>query len=322
MNSIAKNVIETELEGLKALLNALEDDTDGLGSSFTEAINMMRALQGRVIITGMGKSGHIARKISATLASTGTLSVYVHPAEANHGDLGMISENDLVIAISNSGGTTELSGIMGYVKRFNIPIIAITSGKNSVLDKASTLTLLLPDTQEACHVTNAPTTSTLMTLALGDALAVTLMKSRGFTSDDFHKFHPGGKLGAALKKISSIMRPLDDTYTCPEESMLEVAIEKINTSQLGFIGVVSSDGKLAGIITDGDIRRQFGACSASTRVEHVMTNKPICVHPNEIAAKGLHILSDKKITSLFVINKAEEPVGIIHIHDFLEQGVI
>lgn len=322
MNNIARDVIKTELEGLKSLLGALSDDDVNLGSHFTEVVNMMRRIQGRVIITGMGKSGHIARKISATLASTGTLSSFVHPAEANHGDLGMISTKDLIIAISNSGGTVELSGIIGYAKRHNIPLIAITTGKNSILDHASTLTLLLPDVEEACHVTKAPTTSTLMTLALGDAIAVTLMKSRGFTSDDFHKFHPGGKLGAGFKKISDIMRSIDRASICLVGTKLETAIKQINASHLGFVGITSKDGKLTGIITDGDLRRHFGTSIANTRVEDVMTENPICIQPNEIAAKGLHILSDKKITSLFVINQVQEPIGIIHIHDFLEQGVI
>ena len=322
VNNIAKDVIETERKGLEALLNALDDDNDGLGISFSKAIDLLRSLEGRLIITGIGKSGHIARKISATLASTGTLSSFVHPAEANHGDLGMISEKDVVIAISNSGGTAELSGIIAYVNRYDIPLIAITAGKNSVLDRASTLTLLLPDAQEACHITNAPTTSTLMTLALGDAIAVTLMKSRGFTSDDFHKFHPGGRLGAALKKISAIMRPLESSYTCLMGSKLERAITQINRSGLGFVGIVSNDGKLAGIITDGDLRRYFGSPAENTHVEDIMTKNPICVFPNEIAAKGLHILSDKKVTSLFVINESQEPIGIINIHDFLDKGVI
>ena len=215
MNKVGIEVLIKERAGLEALITAMQDESEGgFGVCFKAALELIQKSSGRVIVTGMGKSGHIGRKIAATFASTGTLSSYVHPAEAGHGDLGMIASDDLIIALSNSGGTVELSSIIGYANRHDIPLIAITSGEGSALDKGATVTLILPQSEEACHVTQAPTTSTLMALAVGDALAVSLMKMRGFTSDDFHRFHPGGKLGAALKKVSDIMRPIEPLHLC------------------------------------------------------------------------------------------------------------
>lgn len=323
MITVGIDVLEKEQAGLTALIEAMSDtNPDGFGSAFTAALAMIENIKGRVIVTGMGKSGHIARKIAATFASTGTLASYVHPGEASHGDLGMISADDLVIALSNSGGTEELSGIIGYTNRYNIPLIAITSGEGSPLDSGANVTLMLPKAAEACHVTQAPTTSTLMALAVGDALAVTLMKIRGFTSDDFHRFHPGGKLGAALKKISDVMRPLEPSYLCSEETALSRAIDQINATGVGCVGIINKKGALSGIITDGDLRRNYGDVKGDTPVTLIMTNKPISLRADDLAAKGLSLLSQKKITSLFVLNDTLEPIGLIHIHDFLEEGVI
>ena len=235
MNSIGIEVLEKERTGLEALIAALQDESpEGFGSSFNSALELIKNTKGRVIVTGMGKSGHIGRKIAATFASTGTLASYVHPGEASHGDLGMIASDDLIIALSNSGGTAELSTIIGYANRYDIPLIAITSVKGSVLDKGASITLLLPQAEEACHVTQAPTTSTIMTLAVGDALAVSLMKMRGFTSDDFHRFHPGGKLGAALKKVSEVMRPIEQVHLCADTTMMSDAIQQINGAGVGL----------------------------------------------------------------------------------------
>lgn len=323
MNKIGIDVLTKEQAGLEALILAMQDEgVDGFGTRFNDALELIQNIRGRVIVTGMGKSGHIGRKIAATFASTGTLSSYVHPGEASHGDLGMIATDDLIIALSNSGGTAELSGIIGYANRYNIPLIAITSGQGSALDKGANITLLLPRVEEACHVTQAPTTSTLMALAVGDALAVTLMKMRGFTSDDFHRFHPGGKLGAALKKISEVMRPIRPDYLCEESTALTAAIEQINAAGMGCVGIVDDKGSLSGIITDGDLRRSYGDTDTQSLVVSVMTKDPISLRPDDLAAKGLSILSQKKITSLFVLDEGSKPIGLIHIHDFLEEGVI
>jgi len=227
VNTVGIDVLQKEKKGLEALILAMQDKSDGgFGSCFDGALDLIQNISGRVIVTGMGKSGHIGRKIAATFASTGTLSSYVHPGEASHGDLGMIASDDLIIALSNSGGTAELSSIIGYAKRHDIPLIAITSGLGSVLDIGATITLLLPQSEEACHITQAPTTSTLMALAIGDALAVSLMKRRGFTSDDFHRFHPGGKLGAALKKVSDVMRAIEPLHLCGESTKMSEAIKQ------------------------------------------------------------------------------------------------
>jgi len=323
VSKIGIDVLKKEQAGLEILIQAMGDKSArGFGTTFKAALDLIENIQGRVIVTGMGKSGHIGRKIAATFASTGTLASFVHPGEASHGDLGMISTNDLVIALSNSGRTAELAGIIGYTNRYDIPLIAITSGEGSALDKGANVTLLLPKAEEACHVTQAPTTSTLMALAIGDALAVTLMKLRGFTSDDFHRFHPGGKLGAGLKKIADVMRPIQPSYLCNETTLVSEAIGQINSAGVGCVGITAPEGNLSGIITDGDLRRNYDKIDSKSLVTSLMTQKPISLRPDDLAAKGLNILSQKKITSLFVLNEMSKPVGLIHIHDFLEEGVI
>ncbi|MDA8707878.1 KpsF/GutQ family sugar-phosphate isomerase [Hellea sp.] len=323
MNQTAIDVLKKEQAGLTALIAAMGDHSEhGFGAAFDLALQAIQAIQGRVIVSGMGKSGHIARKIAATFASTGTLSSFVHPGEALHGDLGMISTDDIIIALSNSGGTAELAGIISYANRYNIPLIGITSGKGSALDQGANITLLLPKADEACHVTQAPTTSTLMALAVGDALAVTLMKRRGFTSDDFHRFHPGGKLGAALKKVSDVMRPIKDVYLCNETLHIAKAVDQINQGGVGCVGITAKDGSLTGIITDGDLRRHYSELDKDSLAADVMTTNPISLQADDLAAKGLNILSQKKITSLFVLDGSAKPIGLIHIHDFLEEGVI
>ena len=323
MNKVGIDVLKKEQAGLEALIQAMQENgKEGFGTHFKAALDLIQNIKGRVIVTGMGKSGHIGRKIAATFASTGTLASYVHPGEASHGDLGMIASDDLVIALSNSGGTAELSGVIGYAQRYDIPLIAITSGQGSVLDKGASITLLLPQAEEACHVTQAPTTSTLMALAVGDALAVSLMKKRGFTSDDFHRFHPGGKLGAALKKVSDVMRPIEPLHLCSETTTISEAISKINASGVGCVGVKAKNGSLSGIITDGDLRRNYSKIKPKSPVASIMTPNPIFLRLDDLAAKGLGLLSQKKITSLFVLDESSKPIGLIHIHDFLDEGVI
>lgn len=324
MSSVANNVISTEIEGLKSLLRALDDFSDvGLGCNFNKAVELILNMQGRLIVTGMGKSGHIGRKISSTLASTGTLSTFVHAAEANHGDLGMISDNDAILMISNSGQTSDLGGIINYATRHNIPLVSLTAGRGSLLEKSSYIPLIMPEFVEACTITNAPTTSCVIMLALGDALAVALLKKRGFTPSDFFNFHPGGKLGAGLKKIKSIMQPLRDDILCYRGTSVKEAVKLINQNKLGFLGV-THDGKnkLQGVITDGDLRRNYLNISSASTVEEIMSTNPLTVFEDDIASKGLKLLNENKITSLFVLNNQGFITGIIHIHDFLDVGIL
>ena len=324
MSSVANNVISTEIEGLKSLLRALDDYSDvGLGYNFNKAVELILNMQGRLIVTGMGKSGHIGRKISSTLASTGTLSTFVHAAEANHGDLGMISDNDAILMISNSGQTSDLGGIINYATRHNIPLVSLTAGRGSLLDKSSSIPLILPEFVEACTITNAPTTSCVIMLALGDALAVALLKKRGFTPSDFFNFHPGGKLGAGLKKIKSIMQPLRDDILCCRGTNVKEAVKLINQNKLGFLGVTHDEkDKLQGVITDGDLRRNYLNISSESTVEEIMSTNPLTVFEDDIASKGLKLLNENKITSLFVLNNQGFITGIIHIHDFLDVGIL
>ena len=324
MSSVANNVISTEIEGLKSLLRALDDCSDvGLGYNFNKAVELILNMQGRLIVTGMGKSGHIGRKISSTLASTGTLSTFVHAAEANHGDLGMISDNDAILMISNSGQTSDLGGIINYATRHNIPLVSLTAGRGSLLDKSSSIPLILPEFIEACIITNAPTTSCVIMLALGDALAVALLKKRGFTPSDFFNFHPGGKLGAGLKKIKSIMQPLREDILCSQGTNINEAVKLINQNKLGFLGVTHDEkDKLQGVITDGDLRRNYLNISSESTVDEIMSTNPLTVFEDDIASKGLKLLNENKITSLFVLNNQGFITGIIHIHDFLDVGIL
>ena len=324
MNRIANDVISVEIEGLRSLLAALDDSSsEGLGLNFNKVVELIFNMQGRLIVTGMGKSGHIGRKISSTFASTGTLSTFVHAAEANHGDLGMISNSDVILMISNSGQTNDLSGIINYATRHNIPIVSITAGRGSTLDKSSFVSLILPEVDEACSITYAPTTSCVVMLALGDALAIALLKKRGFTPSDFFNFHPGGKIGERLKRIKSIMRPLSENMVCQKGTSVEHAVKLINKNKLGFLGVIQiSNNKLHGIITDGDLRRSYANITSDTLVDEIMSTNPLTILEDDLATKGLMLLSENKITSLFVLNNQGFVSGIIHIHDFLDLGVI
>ena len=319
--SIAHEVLEVEKAGIELLMKELKTANSNLASAFLATLEMVKNAKGRVIVTGMGKSGHIGNKIAATLASTGTPSTFVHPAEASHGDLGMIGQDDIVLALSNSGETPELSDIIAYCGRFNLPLISITSGAESALAYASDQVLLLPKAKEACAETRAPTTSTTMTLALGDALAVTLLQEKGFSASDFRNFHPGGKLGAAFRKVEHLMHDREELPLCSDTISVSEAIECISKYGFGCIGITNSDGELIGMITDGDLRRNFEKDFKSTRVTEVMSASPKTVTKDTLAAEALGVLSQRHITALFVV-EGKLPVGLLHVHDCLETGVI
>lgn len=308
----AREVIEQEAIGLNTL-------ADSLGDAFVKAVEIIHALKGRVMVTGMGKSGHIARKIAATMASTGTPAYYVHPGEASHGDLGMITKDDAILALSNSGETTELADVLAFAKRFSIPLIAMTSRAPSALADSATITLLLPDVPEASPV-NAPTTSTAMMLGLGDALAVALLEQRGFTKEDFATYHPGGKLGKMLLRVSDIMHGKDELPLVQETTRMNDALLTITAKHFGCAGVVDGSSKLTGIITDGDLRRHMAADLMEKTAREIMTANPKTIAPEALAAEALGIMNEKSITSLFVL-EAGTPVGIIHIHDCLRAGI-
>jgi arabinose-5-phosphate isomerase len=312
---VARRVIDTEIEGLSAL-------SQELGVDFEAVITRLQNLQGRTIMAGVGKSGHVARKIAATLASTGTPSSFVHPTEASHGDMGMITEDDAVIALSRSGETKELADIIAYCKRFGIPLIAVTNHKSSALGKAADHVLQLPDTPEACAVTGAPTTSTTLQIALGDALAVALLEARGFTAGDFKTFHPGGALGAQLSAVSDLMHGGDEMPVVAETSNMRSALAELSQKGFGCVGVISSNGHLAGIITDGDIRRHLDQDLLSAKVTAIMTKSPKTISSETLAVEALRIMTAElpKVMQLFVI-KNEKPVGVLHMHDLLRAGL-
>ncbi|MEL7109285.1 MAG: KpsF/GutQ family sugar-phosphate isomerase [Pseudomonadota bacterium] len=316
----ALEVLETERAGVDALIMALTDADGMLSVAFKTTIEAIQLAKGRTIVTGMGKSGHIARKIAATLASTGTPAVYVHPGEASHGDLGMISDDDVVIALSNSGETPELGDIIGYCGRFDIPLVGMTSGANSTLAHAANITLLVPKSAEACGITKAPTTSTTQMLALGDALAVAMLRNKGFSARDFHKFHPGGKLGAALKRVTDLMHHKEMPLCRPDASFSE-AVEAITVGGFGCCGVVERD-RLIGIITDGDIRRAVGGATETLQAREMMTANPRTITQDGLAAEALSMLSEFKITALFIVDAQSTPVGLLHVHDCLAIGVV
>lgn len=311
--SEGKRVLIAESEALKKL-------ADQLDQKFTDAVEKLKEVKGRVIVTGMGKSGHIGRKIAATLASTGTPAQFVHPAEASHGDLGMITANDAVIALSNSGTTQELIDLINYTRRFNILLIGITSGKDSELSKHADITLLLLKIPEACPLELAPMTSTTMMLGVGDALAAALMAAHGFTAEQFNHYHPGGKLGRQLMRVSDLMHSAGELPLCAPDTQMGNVIVLMSEKGFGCVGVVKKD-KLAGIITDGDLRRHMRDDLLRQSAEKVMTSNPKTIGPNMLAAEALAIMNAKNITALFAVDDAGAPVGIVHIHDLLRAGV-
>ena len=315
-----RDALLIERDGLTAL-------ADGLDQNFVDAVGLIHNCQGRVITTGMGKSGHMARKIAATFASTGTPSFFVHPGEASHGDLGMITRDDVLLILSNSGETAELGDIIAHAARAKIPMIGIASRPESKLIEASTVPLLLPDAPEACPNGLAPTTSTTMTLALGDALAVALMARRKFTATDFRQFHPGGKLGNKLMPVRDLMHRGDDLPLVSTDTPLPDVILEMTSKRMGAAGVTDADGYLIGIITDGDLRRlvspKFDTNKLLALTAHeIMSADPKTIRPDALVAEAIGIMNERKITCLFVMDPVDPavPTGIIHVHDCLQAG--
>jgi arabinose-5-phosphate isomerase len=313
----AVRTLEAEAGGVTALAAAIHD---GLGRAFVAAVELIRRAEGHVIVTGMGKSGHVGRKIAATLASTGTPAFFVHPSEASHGDLGMITKADVIMALSWSGETAELKDLIDYSRRFKVGLIAITSAGESTLGRAADVTLALPPAREACPHNLAPTTSTLMQAALGDALAVALLQARGFTALKFAELHPGGRLGAKLKFIGQLMHSGDAVPLVALGTRMSEAVVEMSSKGFGCVGIVDGQGKLTGIITDGDLRRHMRRDLLDALVDDVMTPAPKTVRPDQLASEALEILNSSKITALMVA-EAGKPVGIVNVHDLLRAGV-
>jgi len=310
--------LEAEAGGIAALSTATRDG--GLGQAIIEAIDLIQNASGRLIVTGMGKSGHVAHKIAATFASTGTPAFFVHPAEASHGDLGMITANDVIMALSWSGETAELKDLIYYSRRFRIGLIAITADSESTLAKAADVVLTLPQAREACPHNLAPTTSSLMQLALGDALAVALLESRGFTALKFRELHPGGQLGAKLKFVGDLMHTGDAVPLIALGTSMSDAVVIMTAKGFGCVGITAVDGTLVGIITDGDLRRHMRPDLLAAKVDDVMTRRPKTLGRSELAGEAIELLNSSKITAIFVID-ADKPVGIVHLHDLLRAGV-
>jgi arabinose-5-phosphate isomerase len=311
---VARRVLRTEIAGLEALIGALD-------GGFVDAVRLLADAEDRVIVTGMGKSGHIARKIAATLASTGTPALFVHPAEASHGDLGMIGPRDAVLALSNSGDTAELTDILAYTRRFRLPLIAMTSGTGSSLADAADVTLLLPAVPEACPMGLAPTSSTTMMLALGDALAVALLERKGFSHSDYRALHPGGKLGRRLIEVADLMHRDEGIPLVPAGTAMAEAIIVMTRKSLGCVGVTDPRGRLIGVVTDGDLRRHMGDGLLAAAVERVMSADPKTIRPQALALEALGMMNALSITSLFAVDAARRPLGILHIHDCLRAGI-
>jgi arabinose-5-phosphate isomerase len=313
----ALRTLEAEAGGVTALAAAIHD---GLGKAFVAAVEKIRSVRGRLIVTGMGKSGHVGRKIAATFASTGTPAYFVHPGEASHGDLGMITPDDVIMAISWSGETAELKDLTDYSRRFRIGLIAITAKADSALAQAADVVLMLPQAREACPHNLAPTTSTLMQQALGDALAIALLESRGFTALKFAELHPGGRLGAMLKFVRDVMRSGDDVPLVPAGTRMSDALVVMSAKSLGCVVIVDAAGKLAGIITDGDLRRHMSANLLDLTVEEIMTREPKTVRPQQLASEALEFLNASQKTQLIVADQGK-PIGVVHVHDLLRAGV-
>ncbi|MDB5509472.1 MAG: KpsF/GutQ family sugar-phosphate isomerase [Hyphomicrobiales bacterium] len=315
----ALRTLELERAGIAALEKALVDN--GLGRDFTAAVDLIGKAPGRVIVTGMGKSGHIGRKIAATLASTGQPAYFVHPGEASHGDLGMIQSGDVVLALSWSGETVELADIITYSRRFRIGLIAITSNAEGALGREADVCLCLPKSEEACPNGLAPTTSTTMQLAIADALAIALLEAKGFTAQDFRVFHPGGKLGAKLTFVRDLMHRGERVPLVAVEAGMGEAVVEISSKGFGCVGVVRSDGVLEGIVTDGDLRRHMRSDLMAAKVADVMTRAPRTVTPDTLAVEALEMLNSRKISAMLVVDEANRPCGIVHLHDLLRVGV-
>ena len=312
---VARAVLGTEAAGLKAL-------AAGLDGRFAAAVELLAAVIGRVVVSGMGKSGHVGHKVAATFASTGTPALFVHPAEASHGDLGMIVPGDAVLALSNSGETAELADLIAHTRRFALPLVAITGGSDSTLAQAADVALVLPAAPEACPMGLAPTTSTTMQLALGDALAVALLTRRGFGPSDYRTFHPGGRLGARLKRVRDLMHGGADIPLAQPGTAMDAALLVMTEKRFGCLGVVGTDGRLIGIITDGDLRRAMGPNLLERLVGEIMTPAPRTIGPDALADEALHEMNagPRPVTALFVVDAQRRPLGVLHVHDLLRAG--
>jgi arabinose-5-phosphate isomerase len=311
--NIGRRVLGLGAEALTLLASGLDD-------RFVRAVDAILAAKGRVICTGIGKSGHVARKIAATMASTGTQAYFVHATEASHGDLGMIGQDDVVLALSKSGETKELADMLSYAKRYSIPLIGMTSRSDSTLGRAADILLQVPDAAEACAETNAPTTSTTLMIALGDALAVALLESKGFKADHFKVFHPGGKLGAMLRTAGDVMHTSAELPLVASGAPFIDGVKAMTAKGFGVLGVTHPDGTLAGLVTDGDLRRYITTGKSVAIIDDVMTRSPSTADPSSLAADVLRIMHERKITQMFVLD-AGKPVGLIHMHDLLKAGL-
>ena len=313
---VARSVLSTEAAGIHSLAASLD-------RSFDRAVDLLATCTGRIVASGMGKSGHVARKVAATLASTGSPAIFVHPAEASHGDLGMVQPGDALLLFSNSGETTELADLVAHAHRFGLPLVGVTSRAGSTLASAADVALLLPPAPEACAVTSAPTTSTTMQMALGDALAVVLLTRRGFTASDFRTYHPGGRLGAQLRRVRELMHAGDAVPLAAPGMPMQQALLLMTGKGFGCVGVTEG-GRLIGIVTDGDLRRAMGPQLLEQPVRAVMTANPRTIRPDALAGDALREMNDsgRRITSLFVVDAASAPVGIVHVHDLLRAGVV
>ena len=313
-----KLALATEAEGLRILADAVDGP---LGAAMADAIEIILRSKGRVILTGMGKSGHAGRKIAATLASTGRPAMFVHAAEAGHGDLGMITKDDVIIVVSNSGESPELRNILVFSRRFAVPLIALTAQGESTIAREADVVLLLPNAKEACPIGLAPTTSTLLQIALGDALAVALLEDRGFTAGDFRNFHPGGRLGALLTHVRDAMHKTSHLPLCLGAMPMSEALLVMTSRSYGCLGVTAEDGRLIGIVTDGDLRRHMSRNLLDLTVAEVMTPEPKTIAPDALTSEALEMLNSAKITNLFVVDEGHRPIGLVHIHDLLRIGV-
>lgn len=310
---VARHVLEKEAAGLTSLAWKLPTD-------FGAVVNVILSRPGRVVVSGIGKSGHVGTKIAATLASTGTRSFFVHPSEASHGDLGMIADDDILLLISNSGETVELADLLAYARRFAIPLIGVSQKAHSTLMRVADFRLTLPRAEEACAIGMAPTTSSTMTMALGDALAVALMEARGFAREDFRQLHPGGKLGAQLAQVAQLMHPVSALPQVDAAAPMSETLIAMTSGGFGIAAVVETSGRLAGVVTDGDLRRHMDRlmeCSAG----QIATRDPVTVNPETLAVDALALMNDRKITVVVVTGEALQPVGVLHIHDLLRAGV-
>ena len=313
---VARAVLAAEIAGLRALSASLD-------AQFDAAVDSLAACTGRVVVSGMGKSGHVARKIASTLASTGTAALFVHPAEASHGDLGMILSGDALLALSNSGETAELADLVAHARRFGLPLVAITGRADSALARAADILLLLPPAAEACPMGLAPTTSTTMQLALGDALAVALLTRRGFTASDFSAIHPGGRLGVQLRRVADLMHRGDAIPLAEAALSMDRALILMTGKGFGCLGAIDADGRLQGVLTDGDLRRAMGPGLLSRSVQDVMNPSPRTISPDALAVDALRAMNagPRPVTSLFVLDEDRRPIGILHVHDLLRAGV-